>query len=407
VLLPRGALSEDTVEEATSSGALAVLVDGPLPAGAFSLDVPPGVPVVVLPSEVVGEVRALLAAGIPVTVSVGNVQVASRQAESSIAAFSSRGLVLDGALKPSLAAPGVSVPTSEPGRGDDGDVRFGTISGTSAAAAVTAGVAAVLAQGRPTLTATALQGVLVGSAQRADLDPTASGAGLVDLRVAVQQELYSEPSLLSFGAVGPSGAERLLHITNISTRPLSVSVGRTAIAPKGVELTVDPDRLRIRPGRSADVVVRADTDQLSSEAGAATGELVLHTADSPEVHVPWAIAVPARVDLVSRMAIEDTGTRVSDATPAALSFVAGAVTATPEPQVRAVDLLEVELWRGGKRLGLLVRRRELLPGRYTFGLTGRGPTGNRLGRGSYTIRVVAFPGDGTRKQSDTIEYRVR
>ena len=78
VLLPRGALSEDTVEETTSAGALAVLVDGPLPAGAFSLDVPPGVPVVGLPSGVVAEVRALLAAGIPVTVAIGDVQVASR-----------------------------------------------------------------------------------------------------------------------------------------------------------------------------------------------------------------------------------------------------------------------------------------------------------------------------------------
>ena len=407
VVLPRGVLSEDTVEEATSSGALAVLVDGPLPAGAFSLDVPPGVPVVGLPTEVVAEVRAMLAAGVPITVSVGDVEVATRQAEGSIAAFSSRGLVLDGGLKPSLAAPGVSVPTSEPGRGDDGDVRFGTISGTSAAAAVTAGVAAVLAQGRPTLDASALHGVLVGSAQRADLDPAASGAGLVDLRTAVQQELYSQPSLLSFGAAGSAGAERVLRITNISSRRLSVSVGQTAIAPKGVEISFDPQRLRIRPGRSAEVVVRADTGQLSSEAGAATGELVLRTGDSPEVHVPWAVAVPAPVDLVSRMAIALTGSHVSDATPAALSFVAGSVTASPEPQVRAVDLLEVELWKDGERLGLLVRRRELLPGRYTFGLTGRGPTGNHLGRGRYTIRVLAFPGDGTRRQADTIEYRVR
>ena len=66
-----------------------------------------------------------------------------------------------------------------------------------------------------------------------------------------------------------------------------------------------------------------------------------------------------------------------------------------------------ELWRGGTRLGLLTRRRELLPGRYTFGLTGRGPTGARLRRGTYTIRLLAFPGDGTRKQADSIEYRVR
>jgi minor extracellular serine protease Vpr len=407
VLLPRGALSDDTVEEVTSSGALAVLVDGPLPAGAFSLDVPPGVPVVGLPSDVVAEMRVMLAAGIPVTVSVGDVEVATRQAGGSIAAFSSRGLVLDGGLKPSLAAPGVSVPTSEPGRGDDGDVRFGTISGTSAAAAVTAGVAAVLAQGRPTLDAAALLGVLIGSAQRADLDPTASGAGLVDLRAAVQQELYAQPPLLSFGPVGPAGAERVVRVTNVSTRRLSVSVGLTAIAPKGVELTVDPQRLRLRAGKSADVVVRADTQQLSSEAGAATGELVLRTGDSAEVHVPWAVAVPAPVDLVSRLRIEDTGKRVSDATPAALSFVAGSVTVTPDPQIRAVELIEVELWRRAVRLGLLARRRELLPGRYTFGLTGRSATGRRLGRGLYTIRVLAFPGDGTRKQVDSIEYRVR
>jgi len=110
--------------------------------------------------------------------------------------------------------------------------------------------------------------------------------GLVDLRAAVQQELYSEPSLLSFGAAGSSGAERVLQITNVSSRRLSVSVGQTAIAPKGVEIAVDPQRVRIRPGRSTEIVVRASTSQLSSEAGAATGELVLRTGDSPEVHVP-------------------------------------------------------------------------------------------------------------------------
>ncbi len=407
VLIPRGALSDDTVEETTSAGALAVLVDGPLPAGAFSLDVPAGVPVVGLTGDVVAEIRTMIAEGIPVTVAIGDVEVARREEGGSIAAFSSRGLVLDGSLKPSLAAPGVSVPTSEPGRGDDGDVRFGTISGTSAAAAVTAGVAALLAQGRPSLDARALQGVLVGSAQRADLDPTASGAGVIDLRAAVQQEAYAQPSLLSFGAAGKSGAERTLRIINVSTRALAVSIGNNAIAPKGVEITVDPQRARIRPGRSADIVVRADTAQLSAEAGAATGELVLRAGDATEVHVPWAVAVPAPVDLVSRISIKMTGTRVSDTTPAALSFVAGSVTGTPEPQVRAVELLDVELWHRGTRLGLLSRRRELLPGRYTFGLTGRGPTGARLPRGTYTIRLLAFPGDGTRKQVDSIEYRVR
>jgi hypothetical protein len=125
------------------------------------------------------------------------------------------------------------------------------------------------------------------------------------------------------------------------------------------------------------------------------------------VHVPWTVAVPLPVDLVSRLAVVTTGDRISDATPAALSFVAGSVTASPDPQVRAVELLQVELRRNGERIGLLAQRRELLPGRYTFGLTGRGPTGDRLRRGTYTIRLVAYPGDGTRRQVDTIVYRVR
>jgi hypothetical protein len=64
-LLPRGALSEEAVEESTTAGALAVLVDGQLPAGAFSLDVPTGVPVVGLPRALVKEMRAFLASGVP------------------------------------------------------------------------------------------------------------------------------------------------------------------------------------------------------------------------------------------------------------------------------------------------------------------------------------------------------
>jgi len=213
---------------------------------------------------------------------------------------------------------------------------------------------------------------------------------------------------VSFGVARPSaGSERVVRITNVSTRRLSVSIGNNAIAPKGVQVTFDPQHVRLRRGQSAEVVVRANTADLSAEAGAATGELVLRSGDSPDVHVPWAVAVPVDVDLVSRLALVRTGARVSDATPAALSFVAGAVTGSSDPQVRGVELLEIELWRGGTRIGLLARRRDVLPGRYTFGLTGRSPTGDRLRHGKYVIRVVAHPGDGTRQQSDKIEYAVR
>lgn len=408
VLLRRAALSGDSVEDTTSAGALAVLVDGPLPAGAFSLDVPPGVPVVGIPVEIADAIRSVLETGEPVTVSIGGAELAERGEPGSIAAFSSRGLVLDGGLKPDLAAPGVSVPTSEPGRGDDGDVRFGTLSGTSAAAAVTAGVAAILAQGRPGLTAAGLHGILVGSAKRSDLDPAASGAGLVDLRTAIQQEVYADPATISFGPPrGASEIVRTLRLHNVSTRAVVASVGRAALAPKGVEVTIDPPQVRLRPGGSAVVTIVADTSELSDEAGIATGEIVVRVAGSPELHVPWAVAVPARTDLLSRLAVAQPAARVSDTTPAILKLVAGSVSGAPVPQVRGVDVLQIELWRGAERLGLLARRRELLPGRYTFALTGRAPDGSRLPRGEYVVRAVATPGDGTPKQSEKVAYSVR
>ena len=128
------------------------------------------------------------------------------------------------------------------------------------------------------------------------------------------------------------------------------------------------------------------------------------------MHVPWAVAVPApTTDLLTRVSLETASDgRVSDASPAVLSLVAGALIATPGPQVRPLDVLEVQLRRRNRQMiGVLLSRREILPGRYTFGLTGRGPGGERLRRGSYIVRVVARPGDGSRQQVEDLPYRVR
>jgi len=410
-LLPRGVLSEETIKEATTAGAVSILVDGRLPAGAYSLDVPAGVPVVGLADPIVNEIRAMLAAGIPVTVAIGAADVVENDAGGAVAAFSSRGLAFGGGLKPDLVAAGVAVPTSEPGREEDGEGRYGTVSGTSVAAAVVAGAAAVLAEGRPRSSAAGLMGLLTGSAQRRDFDVPASGAGLLDLRAAVQQEIFTNPVSLSFGVPVRSSLllEQTLRIRNVSTRALDVSIQLgTAFAPKGVVVTFEPERLELPPGRSANLLVSADTSDLSERAGAATGELVLAVSGSSEVHVPWAVSVPLPdADLLTGVSLEETAGRVSDTTPAVLSLVAGAVATTPGLQIRPLDVLEVQLRRGDALVGVLARRREVLPGRYSFGLTGRGPDGERLRRGRYTIRVVARPGDGLRQQVEEVAYRVR
>lgn len=409
VLLPRGGLSDEAVEEAASAGALSVLVDGPVPAGAFSLAVPPGVPVVGLPLALSQSARALHAAGIPVTVAVGAVRAAPNVDGGSVAAFSSRGLGFGGVFKPELMAPGVSVSTAEPGRTDDGEVRYGTVSGTSVSAAVAAGAAAVLAEARPRAGAAGLLGLLVGSARggeaEAGVGPT---AGLLDLQAAVQQEIAVEPATVSFGSVsGESIAlEQTVRLRNLSTRRVVITIEASS-AVEGVEVAPLTDRLLLRAGDTAELVVGAG---LEGEPGtrAATGELRVRVRGSRDVRLPWAVAVPdADIDLLSDVLLRTTGDRISDATPAVVSFVAGAIVGGSGPEVRPVDVLEVQLWRGAELRGVLSRRRELLPGRYAFGLTGRGPRGERLRRGGYTVRLVARPGDGTRRQTASVDYVVR
>ena len=93
-----------------------------------------------------------------------------------------------------------------------------------------------------------------------------------------------------------------------------------------------------------------------------------------------------------------------------LSFVAGRlVPAETGYQVLAVSRLDLELRRAGakKPLGLISRQRHLLPGRYAFGLTGRGPAGKVLHRGAYVLDVIAYPTNGGRPTRRSVDFFVR
>jgi hypothetical protein len=183
---------------------------------------------------------------------------------------------------------------------------------------------------------------------------------------------------------------------------------RPGVPVDGVEVAALEERLLLAPGAAKDVAVAAAVDGELRRGLVTGGSLIVRVRGSTDVRLPWVLAVPdPAVDLLSKVAVRATGARVSDVTPAVVSFVAGAIVGRADPEVRPLDMLEVELERNGDVLGVLSRRREVLPGRYAFGLTGRGPSGERLPRGTYTIRLLARPGDGTRRQVETVEYVVR
>jgi minor extracellular serine protease Vpr len=404
-LVPTGASPALAAERAATAGAAAILLYGgraALPAGGLGLQETVPVPVISLPLETAQALLARRAAGSHVIVTLGPARAAPIAEQGRVASFSSSGLAFDGRVKPELVAPGVGLATSDPGANEDGSPRFVTVNGSSAAAATVAGAAALLAQARPSLGADALKGLLVGTARQIQLDPVAvQGSGNVDLGAAVAGELAASPATLAFGR--SSGAGWGVHasftVTNLSTRTVHVSLGvRTQDeGAAAVDFSLHPTSAHLRPGHSILVRIGALTASAPSGASPADGSIVASVTGGGEIRVPWAIAFgPDSVDLIARATLSAKTFTASDVTPALLSLDVGRVMRVlGQTEIRPLALLNVDLWRSdGTRVGLLLQLRDVLPGRYTFGLTGRGPDGRPLPPGGYVVKIIGYPVEG-------------
>jgi subtilisin family serine protease len=408
-LIRAGADPQLAVEYAAQAGASAVVFYGTqLAAGGLGLDASVAVPVLSLPQRVGRLALAAIDRHERPALSIGMPEAARNGADGQIAAFSSRGLAFDGRVKPDVVAPGVALPTSEPGVDDDGSPSFGTVNGSSAAAAVVAGAAAALAQARPQLSGADLKSVLAGTARTLpDTSVAAQGGGLVDVGAAAAAEMATTPDTLAFGRAQGDGwqATQRLTLRNVSSRRLLVRV-RTP-GRGGLLISAKPRHVRLRPGGEVTVRLQAHLRGAPPESGSAEGTVLVVAHGAGPLRVPWAITFgrPAH-SLISSVRLSASSLKPSDTTPAVLSLRAGSLVQAPTgPQVEPLARLDVELWRGRKRIGLLARLRDLLPGRVAIGLTGRGPGGNRLGRGNYRIRLIAVPTSGlvTRK---SIVFRI-
>jgi hypothetical protein len=90
-----------------------------------------------------------------------------------------------------------------------------------------------------------------------------------------------------------------------------------------------------------------------------------------------------------------------------LTVVAGRVDGTAErPQLLPLRELSIDLLRGKKEVGRLALLRDVLPGRYSFGITGRGPRGKRLPAGGYALRITAVPVGGVAPDERTVRFEI-
>jgi hypothetical protein len=407
-LLAAGSDPNLTATVAASAGASMVLLgsDG-LPPGTLGRGQALGVPVLGVPSSLIASARTSKS----LVISVGPARTVGGVRRPHVAGFSSWGLGFGGEPKPNVAGPGVGLVTIDPGTNHDGSSRFVLVDGASAAAAVVAGDAAIVAQARPALTAVGLRSALAGTADSLpDTPQAAEGNGLVSIGDAAGAEVVADPASVSFGRADGPGyrATRLVALSNVSTRWLRVFVAVPAHDP-AVALDVEPKVMTLAPGETADVAVTARLRTRTS-ASVLSGSLTVAPLTGTHVRVPWAL-VTARVapGLIGTVQLSARTFKPSDLAPSILLVQLGQVeTHEAALSIEPVLRLDIRLRESnGRDLGLLARLRDVLPGRYTFGLTGRGPNGGTLPAGRYSLQLRAFPAAGGPPVTRSVDFAIR
>jgi hypothetical protein len=158
------------------------------------------------------------------------------------------------------------------------------------------------------------------------------------------------------------------------------------------------------------VHIRARVSAKPDGTAPVEGVFVATPAAGGAVRVPWTILFGSRATPgLDAVRLSAHAFRPSDAAPALLSFVAGSVQRVAgRAAVQPLSRLDLELWSpDGGRVGLLARLRDVLPGRYSFGVTGRDPAGQVLPSGNYQLRLLAYgtePGPPTVK---TVTFTIK
>ena len=393
-LVAAGGNPKAAVAAAEADGARAVLIYGrALPPGSLADG---GVPVIGLPAATARTVVADLRKRYVLAVAIGKATTEPNATAGSVAAFSSRGLTFGGGLAPQLTAPGVGIETSNPGAEADGEPAFAEVTGTSVSAAAAAGAAALLAQARPGLTATDLASLLTGSAR--------PSGGPVDTGAAAVGEVTASATSLTFG---PWNGPRWHHTTTVVIHDVSSRRLALTISPSSRLVSVKPQSLVLPPGGQATLRITAAAKARPSLT-VVTGSVAVRPRGGQALRLPWVIVFrPYTGSLVGPARITPQSFTPSDSKPATLQVVAGRVTGGTVFEIQPVARLDVLLYSAnGSYLGVLTQARDLLPGTYSFGLTGRGPTGDPLPPGAYQVRINAWPVLGGPVSRTRIAFRI-
>jgi hypothetical protein len=248
---------------------------------------------------------------------------------------------------------------------------------------------------RPALDGPALQSLLIGYAQPGGAPATEVGAGTFRLGAAAVGEVAAQPATLGFGIWEGRRwhATRTIVVRNVSTRRLQISLSPVVRGEsEGLAFKVVPDRLTLRVGRRVRVKVTV-TAASAPRTRVLTGAIQVAPLGSETLRVPWAIAFRRySANLLPHVSLSDSSFKPSDTNPAVLTIQAGNLVHDDGLQIQPVSRLDILLYTSsGRFVGVLGRLRNLLPGSYSFGITGRGPSSVPLAPRGYELRFAAWP----------------
>ena len=334
-----------------------------------------------------------------------------------IAGFSSWGLGFGGDPKPEVAAPGVGVVTVDPGVARRTGRRT-SWSSTAPAPRRRGGrrEAAVVAQARPGLTAAGSRAALVGTADRSRRR-AGRGAGERPRSTSGRRRRAPRSSLEPGDArVRPCAAARVVGAADVDASqrvdPLAAASSSAWLRTTGGGVGVDAGEAHARagPGRRRAAARVGSSSETCAGVSPGRSRIAPLTADA--LRVPWAVVTAPgqsgadRHRPSSRRPPSSPRTSIppSLARPARPGQHAGRRGSRVEPVLRLDIRLRDD---AGKDLGLLARLRDVLPGRYAFGLTGRGPNGGGCLPGAYSLTLLAFPAAGGRAGDASVVFTIR
>lgn len=378
VLIRRGSCTfESKINNAARGGAAGVIIhaaeDSPQPIWM-------SVVTAALPAEMVSwesgmSIKQRIATGEATRATMRFTVGAVPQTANRVTDFSAAGPSVDLGMKPDLVATGgdvyVATQRLNPNSSMYSPDRYTLVDGTSFSSPMVAGAAAVVKAARPGLTVDQYRSMLVNSASPAVTSLssetallTQTGAGLLDVKAAIESTAAAAPVSLSFGAGGLTlESSRTLTISNTGASAETFTIGvaqrRGESAP-----VVEPASLELEPGASAEVKVNWTAPALT--AGPQEGYITVDgTVSGKSMRVPYWYAAtemkPSQITILSAVASARRGTTQTDAVYFRVLDASGVPLTDVTPEISVVS--------GGGEVGPVTNYDTDVPG--VFGATVR------------------------------------